>query len=93
MHVGWGEIKAAVPERPSSLSLDMVNFIPLPTNSLPADLGLLSCQKRKLMENSLLFPAASWEEGEKMRINSHKLGHGKFQLYFPVAAQGKAFSL
>lgn len=93
MHVGRGDIKAGGPERPSPLSLDTVTFIPLPTSSLPVDLGLLSCQKRKLMENSLLFPAASWEEGERARINSHKLGHGKFRLYFPIATQGKAFSL
>lgn len=68
-------------------------FIPLPTSSLPADLGLLSCQKRRFMENSLLFTPISWEEGERMSINSHKLGRGKFQLYFPLAVQGKGFPL
>lgn len=85
MHVGWGEIKAAGPERPSHLSLDVVTFISLPTSSLSADLGLLGCQKRRLMENSLLFTANSLEEGKGMRINSHKLRRGKFQLYFPIA--------
>ena len=85
MHMGWGEIKAAGPERPSPLSSDAVTFIPLPTSSLPADLGLLSCQKRRLIENLLLSTVISWEEGERVRINSHKPGHGKFQLYFSIA--------
>lgn len=85
MHVGWGEMKAAGPERPSPLSLDAVTFIPLPTSSLPADLGLLSCQKRRFMGNSLLFTAISWEKQERMRISSHKLGREKFQPYFPIA--------
>lgn len=85
MHVGWGEVKAAGSERPCPLSSDAVTFIPLPTSSLPADLGLLSCQKTRLMENLLLSTVISWEEGERMRINSHKLGCGKFQLYFPIA--------
>lgn len=85
MHMGWGDIKAAGPERPSPLFLDAVTFIPLPTSSLPADLGLLSCQKRRLMENLLLSTVTSWEEGERMQITSHKPGCGKFELYFPIA--------
>jgi len=85
MHVGWAEIKAAGPERTSPLSSAAVTSVPLPTSSLPADLGLLSCQKRLLMEDSLLCTAISREEGERLRINSHKLGRGKLQLYFPIA--------
>lgn len=45
MHVGWGEIKAAGPERPSPLSSDVVTFISLPTSSPPIDLGCSAARK------------------------------------------------
>lgn len=59
MHMGWGEFKGPGLEGPHPLSLDVLTFTPLPTNSLPADLGLLSCQKRTLMENVLLSTVIS----------------------------------
>lgn len=52
--MGRGEVKGPGPEGPHPLSSDVATFIPLPTNSLLADLGLLSCQKRALMEDVLL---------------------------------------
>lgn len=52
--MGRGEVKGPGPEGLHPLSSDVVTFIPLPTDSLPADLGLLSCQKRALMADVLL---------------------------------------
>lgn len=92
MHVGWGEIKAAGPERPPPLSLDAVTFIPLPTSSLPADLGLLSCQKRRFMEKFIALHSYLMGGGREDEHQQPQAGTWEIPAVFPDSCAEKSFS-